>query len=487
MKFRALVIDPIGLGAAIGAGLLATLTLLPQARGELVYEEQDQGPVELRQNAQTQDPRATDRQDLRQAIGSSEKARATRQAEIVRPAQPAQVFVAQPAPLPPAPQTQVAVGDAALAAPLAAPAADPQAAPVENLSKTELMRRERVREEIKNEDAIQERLEELRLRDEKRRSDQIVKGDSFLPGPQVSGAAPANGQAPGLAPIQDEVVVAPVTEHPGQPAVVPAVPAGAAPTQAPAPLNPALQTTGAAAPAQSTAEVKGDVDSNDEKSQVYVRAGAGLSNMNVNDAFDLKPHYALGGALGVQSSENVSFELGYTYATYGIAVASSNPVIQQLQWAQQAQGLGNPETLGLNKNVFDAGIRLSLLGAQSKIRPFIGGGGAYSKQYLNYASGYTAFLNQYGLSSMAQDYESSAFLGFVSTGVDVKISKQLSLGAQFKYYGVISSNENQQLNYVGFYGNPYAFGGATADKQSVGASLSDSSYYTIEATTSFTF
>src|SRR4051812_28567828 len=108
MKFRALVIDPIGIGAAIGAGLLATLTLLPQARGELVYEEQDQGPVEIRTEGATQDPRGEDRRFTRQALSTSEKARATRAAEVIRTrasqpelpqpqlAQPVQVFTAQP-------------------------------------------------------------------------------------------------------------------------------------------------------------------------------------------------------------------------------------------------------------------------------------------------------------------------------------------------------------------------------------------------------
>src|SRR3954447_24077312 len=84
MKFRALVIDPIGIGAAIGAGLLATLALLPQARGELVYEEPDQGPVEIRTESSTRDPRGEDRKYLRQALTASEKARATRAAEAVR-------------------------------------------------------------------------------------------------------------------------------------------------------------------------------------------------------------------------------------------------------------------------------------------------------------------------------------------------------------------------------------------------------------------
>src|SRR5437867_1732792 len=97
MRFKSRVIDPIGWGAAIGAGLLATLALLPQARGELVFEnEVDQGPVEFR-NTVTPDPRADDRGALRQALGSSERTRATRQAETLRtPPMRATVRTAQP-------------------------------------------------------------------------------------------------------------------------------------------------------------------------------------------------------------------------------------------------------------------------------------------------------------------------------------------------------------------------------------------------------
>ena len=57
---------------------------------------------------------------------------------------------------------------------------------VQSLSKTELMRRERTREELKNEDILQERLEELRLRDEKRRTDQLLGTTSQDPNAPVA-------------------------------------------------------------------------------------------------------------------------------------------------------------------------------------------------------------------------------------------------------------------------------------------------------------
>ncbi|HUP56665.1 MAG TPA: hypothetical protein VM598_04375, partial [Bdellovibrionota bacterium] len=130
--------------------------------------------------------------------------------------------------------------------------------------------------------------------------------------------------------------------------------------------------------------------------------------------------------------------------------------------------------------------KLALLGQGAKIRPFLGGGGAYSKSFVNYTDGYLNMLTQYGQQNSAQDYESTSFLGYVSTGFDVRISKSVSLGGQFKYYGVLSSRENSQLNANGFYQNPmwYAVDG---DKRAVGASLSESSFYSILGTASFVF
>jgi hypothetical protein len=380
-------------------------------------------------------------------------------ATVVQTAQPVLTIPA------PAPAQTVAVGEAAVA-PITA---EPAAAPVESLSKTELMRRERVREEIRNEDAIQERLEELRLRDEKRRSGQILKGDAMLPGDQVAG--PAAPQAPGLAP-QDEVVVSPVTNHPGE--VAPA----------PAPLNPGLQQTQAP---QSVASAEPGPSDDEDKTKLYVRPLAGMSTMKTDASFNVKPHYTAGAALGIESSENLSFEVSYMYSDYGIEMGTSNPYVAQFQMYNAYNGANNLETLGLHQNVIEGGLKLALLNSQSKIRPFLGGGGGYKKEYANYAGGYIQQLDQVGLSSMTRDYESSGFVGYLATGVDVKVTKSLTLGGEFRYNGVLSSNENQQLPYNGFYTNPYWFGGLDADKRAVGASLAESAFYSITGTATFTF
>jgi hypothetical protein len=77
----------------------------------------------------------------------------------------------------------------------------------------------------------------------------------------------------------------------------------------------------------------------------------------------------------------------------------------------------------------------------------------------------------------------------------------VSIGAQFKYYTVLSARENQSLNQAALagyapsgigYGYPVipAYGavyGADADKQVLGGSLARSSFYSITAGVSFAF
>ena len=78
--------------------------------------------------------------------------------------------------------------------------------------------------------------------------------------------------------------------------------------------------------------------------------------MKTDSAFNVKPHYSVGAGIGVVSSENVTFELGYTYSDFGIALASSNPYVAQIQVYQAYSGYSSPESIGLKQNVFDAGV-----------------------------------------------------------------------------------------------------------------------------------
>jgi hypothetical protein len=86
----------------------------------------------------------------------------------------------------------------------------------------------------------------------------------------------------------------------------------------------------------------------------------------------------------------------------------------------------------------------------------------------------------------AQDYELQSYLGFVSTGVDIRINKSVSLGVVGKYYNVLSSRERSALNNAAIYGIPYG-PVADADKQYIGGSLARLNFYSIMGAASFTF
>lgn len=457
---------------AILAGLVATFALLPQAKADLVYED----------GTAAQAARVDDRSLTRQALGASEKAQTALQQ------QPAQTQVIQQTnlqqPLAPA---QVQVGTAQLAQDTApAPATDE----VQNLSKSELIRRERLREEMKNEDVLQERLEELRLRDEQRRTQEILggapqaaqqdaPGNVNLPAPIYTGAAGASGTtAAGAVAAQQQP--APVTEKVGQAA---AVSAADVKTSNGGVLVASADSSGGV----STATISSSADSSDkDKSGITVSPRFGLSNMSDQGDFQVSSKFSAGVAASIAASDNLSFEVGYTYSEYGVDVGG--PLAQQIQ----SMTGSNMDPMTMNQNVIDAGLKLYLLGPDSRFRPFVGVGGGYEMSYINYNSDILNFLNHYAPNSgYGNDYNLNAFLGEISTGFDVKVARNISVGVLFKYYRVLSSSEDNNIfNNPGYYGNAYgpmAAGVATSDKQYVGDSLANASFYSVLGGVNFTF
>lgn len=464
------VLNPKRWGTAFGAGLLATVALIPQAKGELVYED---GPT-------ANSAQVDDRLTMRQAINVSEKAQATQQAQAA--AQPVQ----QPM------QTMTVVS-----APMTveAPAQTVAAQPVmemSNMSKAELMRRERQREELKNEDILQERLEELRLRDERRRTDEVL-------GARVA-AGSAAPQMAGMA-LKEEVVMSPVTEHAGTP--------GLAPAMAPAPTTYNVAMVGApvaASPetsmmAQSSMSVAPGNDGieKSERTWISVAPRAGISNMT-GDAtyFTVSPHFGAGISASMGASEYFTFQLGYTFNQYGVSMASTNPYVVRAHFQAGALGQSNFQSINMNQNVFDAGMKVHLLSSESRIRPFVGGGGAYARSYLNFSS---AVLNQMnsGYAYNAQvspDYTISNFLAFLSSGIDFKVAKNISVGADLRYYAVLSDS---QSGYNSAYDNVFAggfnggYGGMmgvsplSSDTAVAGNALSRNSFYSIMGSVTFSF
>ncbi len=433
-----------------------------QSFADLVYDEQVQPGSE----ASIEGTRTEDRSSMRTALGSAEKARV---AINNRPT--IGVLNTQ----------SVIVGEDRSAPATVSPTAPGGV----NLSKSELLRRERMRTELQNEDVLQERLEELRLRDEKRRTDEVLgragEGDaefaseahknSVKTGHQsnVTDVMVSSQAAPQpMAPTVSQPVVQVVPQVMAAPQVVDSMPT----------LAPVMTSNGTYfIPAEKSKE----------STQVSVMPRGGLSSMTGSSGYNILSRYSVGLGLGVNVSENLAFELGYTYSEYGVALSSSNPFVLNYQYY-----LGNAEPLVMKQNLVDAGLRLYFLGTESKIRPFIGGGAAYGKSYINYDQKIMQGLSNSGYSYMANDYEVSSFLGFLSAGFDLKLAKSISVGAMFRYYGVLTTRENSSLNNAAFspysyYGSGYYNYSADSDKQILGGSLARNPFYSILAGVSFTF
>lgn len=354
---------------------------------------------------------------------------------------------------------------------------------VQRLSKSELLRRERMRAEMRNEDILQERLEELRLRDEKRRTEELLSRSAAS---SVAAVSPSQ--------TLQEVVVAPVTEGGPSSVAVASVSTGTG-----------IPNTASLSPSVVRAEHSSSSNgftNEEEEIRISLFPRTGLSEMTENSFYNVNGRYTVGLGVEVGVNDHVSFELGYAFSEYGVALSSANPWVSQYQSWNGSYNPNSFESLALKQNIVDAGLKLHLLGSASRLRPFIGGGAAYSKSFINYDGRIVDYLYQVGLSNMARDYEVNSFLGYLSTGFDIQLSRSVSVGTAFKYYRVLTARENQGLNAMAFTGYPGYPGMVPQylhlqsqppqqpvdfEKATVGGSLARSSFFSITAGVSFEF
>jgi len=348
----------------------------------------------------------------------------------------------------------------------------------QNLSRSELLRRQRMREELKNEDLIQERLEELRLRDEKGRTTNILADEKK----SEEAPAPVNPM------LEEKVVGSAAADMSSQQVQQDSI----SMTQ-----SSATQTQGAAVSSQVAQNSQSTLDAKEEKISIGITPRAGLSSMSSTSGFDIESRYSVGLGLDVGVADNLSFEIGYQFSEYGLKYAPTNTFVQWLESYNNGyyNSSSNRDTHVLKQNVFDMGIKLYLLGRDSRFRPYVGGGGGYARTYLNYDQRYINLMKQYGYQQYTSDYELSQYLGYLSTGFDIQLSKSISVGAGFKYYTVLSSSENQSINngallggyYYGGYSYLPNFYNNASDKDLIGGSISRSSFYSVMAGVTFQF
>lgn len=290
-----------------------------------------------------------------------------------------------------------------------------QAAPVQvqqqvqsqepTLSRSELIRRERIRKEMQAEDVLSARMETLRLRDEERRVNSLIQQDTQ--GAQVV----AQSAAPQQVVVTTQAAPVAVTAAPEQVSVMPAT---------------------------------GIVDNSSEDDlRVAITPRGGISNLAVqsNYPFTVNPFYAFGGQISAYSGR-FAVDLGYTYSLFGIGMMSMNPYVQPLQY-QYTQFAQNP--LELRQHLFEAGGRFFL--TQSKLRPYVGGTVGYSRGYINYSGSVQNILGPYGLS---QDYLLEQYLAGLQAGIELKLGHSAAVNFLAKYNFVFSNRQSQPI--YGYYG-----------------------------------
>lgn len=342
----------------------------------------------------------------------------------------------------------------------------------EVLSRAEILRRHRMRAEMRNEDKLTERLEELRLKDEVKRIDEIV------------GAKKQETQAPVVANDSAALAVQPV---------------GQIATPAQSQVVEKVVVVEAANNSNNKSEAK--VESYSEKATdenkmlVGITPRAGLSGV-LNSNFEVNSRHSFGVGLHVDVLNHFGFEMGYTRSQYDVAAGNAfgfggfNPYMGLLG------GFGL-RTLTMNQNVFDIGPRVNILGRNSRIQPFISAGvGFYrsnirlDQQTMNYISTFNPAL--------AGDYTVSGFLGYVGGGAEVKITENIGITGMFRYYNVFSARESNPLasaafvaqnsaGSMGYYGVSPAALTAGDPRAAASRSFGKAHFYTIQGGVTLSF
>lgn len=312
--------------------------------------------------------------------------------------------------------------------------AAPVAAQEPTLTRSELIRRERIRKEMQAEDVLSARMESLRLRDEERRVQSLIQADTQ--GTVVAGI-----------PAQQQVVV----------------------TSQAAPI------AVSAAPEQiSVAPVTAIVDAtaSEDDFRIALSPRGGIANINTqyNPYMTVMPFYAFGGNLSGYSGR-FAFDLGYTYSLYGISMPSMNPMVTPLQY-QYSQFRNNP--LESKQHLFEAGMKFFVTPPSAKFRPFAGGGVGYARSMINYSQGLQNILGQYGLQMYGQDYLLEQYLASVSAGAELRLGNSFSVGFTGKYSFVLNARETQPI--YGFYGTPIQ----DFDKMAVANSIAQAGFYSLQ-------
>ncbi len=273
-------------------------------------------------------------------------------------------------------------------------------------SKADLLRKSRQDMEVQTEQKIVEKLEEARIQDEKARADRLFGASLAAP---LAAPTPAPTPAPQLAPPPQAPQAA------QQPPIVI--------------VEKQEKEEDAEEPAAIKTELKKPVEeakAEESKPSYFVGGLVGVSEYP--EANNVRGTGSGGFTVGTVTPEGWVAEGSFMYSTYDLEVVSpmnySNPY---------------PPFKAITQYNFSAGAKYQFL--TGKLRPSIGVLGSYSyRKYTN---------KQYGYVSSDNAATNALDVG-VSAGVDLMITKNFSLGVDFKYLTNVAynTNSNYQQSFV---------------------------------------
>lgn len=317
------------------------------------------------------------------------------------------------------------------------------------ISTSEMLRRQRMREELKNEDRLSQKLEELRLQDEMKRVDQMTAGTEKN----------SKAKAPEEEKIKEEKIGS-----------VALVEQSSEKISKPADISPSQSV--------AAVEEKKKIEEDKIENRISVTPRGGFSSIR-DSKFEITSKYAAGLTIGVDLSDYFAIEAGYTYSAYSVSAGNAyyyDPYFMTLR----------QQSLNMNQHLIDLGLRVNVLGDRYRIKPFVTGGFGYYRTSINLDDTTLGYVRQYN-PNLANDYVISGFDGSIGGGVEFKITKNISLTGLFKYYGILTSTQSNPISSAAFV-NPGSSTSNSGDSRlQASESLSKDAFYSLQGGVTISF